>query len=86
MLLRSAIGSLLSALALAANLSAHPGHVAEAGESQSLSHYLTHPDHLIVWLVVAVALAVATIFYRTILQRRAARLAPAYARAVKINK
>ena len=82
MLLRSAIGSLLCTSTLAANLFAHPGHVSHVEQPNALSHYLFHPDHLIVWMLAVAAGAI--IWWTT--RRRTRELVPAYARAVKIKK
>ena len=79
MLLRPAIFSMIAAVALAGNVHAHPGHAIEVGDSQSLAHYATHPDHLAVWLVTLCAILALV----TVIHRGTRRPVPAYARAVK---
>ncbi len=54
---------------------AHPGHAVEPESSQGLTHYLTHPDHLAQWLVVAIVVALGAILIRSM-----KRPAPAYAK------
>ncbi|MGN6136584.1 MAG: hypothetical protein ACTHOU_19030 [Aureliella sp.] len=79
MLHRPAILSLISALALAGQLSAHPGHAVEVEQPHALAHYATHPDHLAMWLVVTVA---ASVLWLAV-HRARRQPAPAYARAAK---
>ena len=79
MLLRPAMVSLLSVLVLAGNVLAHPGHAVESADPQSLTHYVTHPDHAILWIMALAAL----LFIGTLLKQKTRRLVPAYARAPK---
>jgi hypothetical protein len=79
MLLRPAIVSLICTFALAGTLRAHPGHAVDVADPQSLTHYATHPDHVILWIVALASL----LFLWTMLKQKTRRLAPAYARAPK---
>lgn len=79
MLLRAFVLFLMPALFSAACAYGHPGHAVEVGDSQSLSHYALHPDHLITWIVAAVAIVGAWFATRA----ASRRLAPAYARVRK---
>lgn len=82
MLLRAFVLFLVPAFISAGSAFGHPGHAVEVGDSQSLSHYALHPDHLTVWFAAAVA-AVCVWLVRRALSRR--RPAPAYARVRKAN-
>jgi len=56
---------------MASIASAHPGHSLESGDSTSIAHYATHPDHLTQWLAgLAVIMSMRLILGR-ILRRRA---------------
>lgn len=77
---RQACLSLLAVVASTGHALAHPGHALEAGDSHSLTHYVTQPDHLAWWVVVAAAISCACLLVRWAIIRAAAkRLKPAYA-------
>lgn len=75
MRIRNLILALVCACATEQLAMAHPGHAVETETSHGLTHYLTHPDHLAQWLIVAVVIAVGVVLVRSM-----KRPAPAYAR------
>lgn len=81
MLLRAFVLFSVPAFISAACAYGHPGHAVEVGDSQSLSHYALHPDHLMTWIVGAVVLTAGWLITRA----ASRRLAPAYARVRKLR-
>ena len=75
MRIRNALLALVCTCATQQVIMAHPGHAVETEATHSLTHYLTHPDHLAQWLIVGIVIAFAALLLRTI-----KRPAPAYAR------
>ena len=75
MRIRNALLGLVCACATGQVVMAHPGHAVEQENSHGVIHYLTHPDHLAQWLIVAIVIAAGIIMLRSV-----KRLAPAYAR------
>lgn len=75
--IRNLLGAAVSVMLVAKGVHAHPGHAVESSDSTSLTHYLTHPDHLALFVFIIVAVvgcALAT-------QRHFSRAKPAYAPA-----
>lgn len=75
MRVRNAIMALLCACATQPLLMAHPGHAVEPQAAHGLTHYLTHPDHIAQWLIVAIVIG-----FGIYLVRNLKRPAMAYAK------
>lgn len=75
MRIRIATMALLCACATQQIVQAHPGHAVQPEAAHGLSHYLTHPDHVAQWLIVAIVVSFGIYLLRSI-----KRPAPAYAR------
>ncbi len=75
MRIRNVVWAILCMCASEQLLMAHPGHSVQPEAPHGLSHYLTHPDHLAQWLIVAIVIA-----FGILLLRKIRRPAPAYAR------
>lgn len=81
---RLACLSLITAIVSAGQAFAHPGHAVDIGDSHTLSHYVTHPDHLPAWVLIAAVVFAGVLCIRTLVIRSTKkRLTPAYARARK---
>lgn len=63
---RNAVLAVICACASQQLVMAHPGHTVQPDTPHTLTHYLTHPDHLAQWLVVAIAIAFAVIVLKKV--------------------
>lgn len=71
-----AVLSFATLLACGSLAEAHPGHAVEASDSNSMTHYLTHPDHILWWVVVAVVIATGIVTARALRRKPAPAYAP----------